>query len=53
MKGSVNNREMKDKPSVWLYPIKPRNWRIIKKVKLLGFPKAAKKVVNEIKPETS
>jgi len=50
MKGSVNNREMKDKPSVWLYPIKPRNWRIIKKAKLLGFPKAAKKVVNEIKP---
>ena len=50
MKGSVNDREMKDKPSVWLYPIKPRNWRIIKKAKLLGFPKAAKKVVNEIKP---
>jgi hypothetical protein len=34
--------------NIWLCPVKPKNWRIIKKVKLFGAPKHAAKVMNQL-----
>ncbi|MEM3765830.1 MAG: EVE domain-containing protein [Candidatus Bathyarchaeia archaeon] len=36
--------------NVWLCPVKPRNWRIIKNVKLFGAPKHAAKIMNQLQP---
>ena len=37
--------------NVWLCPIKPKSWRIIKTFKVFGFPKRASKAVSKIKPD--
>lgn len=36
--------------NVWLCPVKPRSWRIIKKLKVFGAPRSAYKVTGKIKP---
>lgn len=36
--------------NVWLCPVKPRSWRVIKRVGLFGFPKSAK--ITKDKPES-
>ena len=36
--------------NVWLCPIKPKSWRIIKTFKVFGFPKHTSKVVSKVRP---
>jgi len=36
--------------NVWLCPIKPKSWRIIKTFKIFGFPKRTFKVVSKVRP---
>ena len=36
--------------NVWLCPVKPRNWRIVKKFKMFGVPKHIRKVFNQVRP---
>lgn len=36
--------------NIWLCPIKPKSWRIIKTLKVFGFPKRASKIVSKVRP---
>ena len=36
--------------NIWLCPVKPRNWRIIKSIKLFGVPKRGLKTFNRVRP---
>lgn len=37
--------------NIWLCPIKPRNWRIIKSTKLFGVPKRGLKIFTRVRPD--
>jgi len=36
--------------NVWLCPVKPKSWRIIKSVKVFGLPTKASAILKQIKP---
>jgi len=36
--------------NVWLCPVKPKNWRIIKSLKVFGAPKRASKAMSQVRP---
>lgn len=42
--------EMRKSMNVWLCPVKPRNWRIIKSTKLFGVPKRGLKTFRRVEP---
>ena len=36
--------------NVWLCPVKPRSWQIIKKFKVFGAPRRASRIMSKVKP---
>lgn len=36
--------------NIWLCPVKPRSWRIIKSVKIFGAPRHASKILRQVRP---
>ena len=36
--------------NIWLCPVKPRSWSIIKKVKIFGAPKSVSRVFSQVRP---
>lgn len=37
--------------NVWLCPVKPKSWRIIKNAKIFGAPRHASRTMKEVKPD--
>lgn len=36
--------------NIWLCPVKPKSWRIIKNTKIYGAPRLASKIMSQVKP---
>jgi hypothetical protein len=48
---SVHKSHGRTQVNIWLCPVKPRSWQIVKKLKIFGMPRHASKVIEKVKSD--